>query len=542
MVDPATAVMVPASQLPVTTLGLETAKPPVSVSVKLMPVKVPVAFGFVTVKLRLVAPPTAMVAAPKVFVMVGGLSTVMLAIAVLPVPPSGDATVTELFTTPAVIPVTFTENVQFTPAFRFAPVRLIVVDPGTAVIVPASQLPVTTLGLETTKPPVKVSVKLMPVKVPMAFGFVTVKLKLVVPPTGMVAAPKLFVMLGGPSTVMLAVPAVPVPPSGELACTELFTTPAIIPVTFTVTVQLNPALRFPPVRLIEVDPDTAVTVPPLQAPLTPLGLATTKPPVSVSVKLMPVNAPDELGFVTVKLKLVVPPTGMVAAPKLLVIVGGPSTVKLAVPAVPVPPSGDAAVTELLITPAVVPVTFTENVQVPPPASDAPARLIEVDAATAVMVPLSQVPVTTLGLTTCKPPIKVSVKLMPVKVPVEFGFVTVKLKLVVPPTGMVAAPKLFVILGGPRTVKLAVDLFPPALDVTVTELLIDPAVFPVTLTENVQLAIPASVAPTRLTEDAKGVAVMVPPSQEPVNPLALDTTRPPVNESVKPIPVKLVDAF
>jgi hypothetical protein len=201
-----------------------------------------------------------------------------------------------------------------------------------------------------------------------------------------------------------------------------------------------------------------------------------------------------------------------------------------------------AVTELLTTPAVIPVTFTENVQCAPAFRDAPARLIVVDPATAVTVPLSQVPATG-GLATCKPPVNVSVKLMPVKAPDEFGFVTVKLNVVVPPTGMVAAPKLFVIVGGPSTVKLAVDVLPvPALEETVTELLIAPAVFPVTLTENVQLTPAASVAPARVTEDDPAVAVMVPPSQLPVIALGVDTTRPPVNVSVKPIAVKLVDVF
>jgi hypothetical protein len=375
----------------------------------------------------------------------------------------------------------------------------------------------------------------------MAFGFVIVKLRVVVPPTGMVAAPKLFVIVGGLRTVKLAVPALPVPPSGELAVTELLTTPAVIPVTFTENVQESPALRFAPARLIVVEPATAVVVPPSQVPATG-GLATCKPPVNVSVKLMPVKAPVEFGFVTVKLKVVVPPAGMVAAPKLFVIVGGLSTVKLAVPAVPVPPSGELAVTELLTRPAVVPITFTENVQCAPELRVAPARLIEVDPATAVMVPPSQVPVITLGVETTSPPVKVSVKLMPVKVPDEFGFETSKFKVVVPPTGIVAAPKLFVIAGGPSTVKLAVDVLPPALDATVTELLITPAVFPVTLTENVQLPEPASVAPARVTLVDPATAVMVPPSQVPVTTVGVDTTRPPVNVSVKPIAVKLVDVF
>src|SRR5277367_504003 len=485
---PAVAVMVPESHVPVIMLGVETTNPAGRVSVKAMPVRAPAVFGLVTRKVRLVLPPTEIIAAPKLLLIVGGFTTVMLAVPVFPVPPLVDVTVTELFCTPAVAPVTLTENVHDAPAARDAPDKLTVDAPAVAVMVPESHVPVIMLGVETTNPAGRVSVKAMPVRAPAVFGLVTRKVRLVLPPTEIIAAPKLLLIVGGFTTVMLAVPVFPVPPLVDVTVTELFCTPAVAPVTLTENVHDAPAARDAPDKLTVDAPAVAVMVPESHVPVIMLGVETTNPAGRVSVKAMPVRAPAVFGLVTRKVRLVLPPTEIIAAPKLLLIVGGFTTVMLAVPVFPVPPLVDVTVTELFCTPAVAPVTLTENVQDTPAARDAPDKLTVDAPAVAVMVPESHVPVITLGVETTNPAGRVSVKAIPVKLPVfGAGLVTLKLRLVLPPTGIVAAPKLLLMDGGAKTVVLAVAvlLAPPLLSVMVTELFCTPAVVAVTLTENVQ---------------------------------------------------------
>jgi len=89
---PAVAVMVPAPQEPVRPLGVEMIRPAGSVSLKATPVSATVAFGFVIVKLSEVEPFSGMLAAPNAFAIVGGVTTVMDALEVLPVPPSVEVT------------------------------------------------------------------------------------------------------------------------------------------------------------------------------------------------------------------------------------------------------------------------------------------------------------------------------------------------------------------------------------------------------------------------------------------------------------------
>ncbi len=69
-------------------------------------------------------------------------------------------------------------------------------------------------------------------------------------------------------------------------------------------------------------PAIAVIVPPPHEPVSPFGVATTRPAGSVSVKPTPVSAVPAFGLVSVKVSVVVPFTTMLAAPKALAIVGG----------------------------------------------------------------------------------------------------------------------------------------------------------------------------------------------------------------------------
>src|SRR5262249_43200460 len=88
---PPTAVAAP-PQVFVWLGGEATTRPAGRLSVKAMPLSVTPAFALVMVKVSDVVPFNGMVAAPKALAMLGGLATVRLAVAVLPVPPLVEVT------------------------------------------------------------------------------------------------------------------------------------------------------------------------------------------------------------------------------------------------------------------------------------------------------------------------------------------------------------------------------------------------------------------------------------------------------------------
>ena len=75
--------------------------------------------------------------------------------------------------------------------------------------------------------------------------------------------------------------------------------------TFTRRVQLVLGASVAPDRLTLLDPETAVTLPPPHVPVSPFGVATTRPPGNASVKATPVSA-TVLAFAMVKVRLVLP--------------------------------------------------------------------------------------------------------------------------------------------------------------------------------------------------------------------------------------------
>jgi len=165
------AVIVPPPQDPVSPLGLASARPLGKVSVNATPVRLPAALGFVMVNVRLVFPARGMLAAPNDFAIVGGENTVTVAFAVFPAPAVVEVTATLLFCTPAVVPVTFTEKVHEVLVGKVVPARLTTVAPEAAVIVPPPHEPVRPLGVDTTRPAGKVSLKLTPVSVVVVLLF-----------------------------------------------------------------------------------------------------------------------------------------------------------------------------------------------------------------------------------------------------------------------------------------------------------------------------------------------------------------------------------
>src|SRR5580693_8232806 len=122
-----------------------------------------------------------------------GPTTVICADAVPPFPASVEVTtLVTLFCAPLVVATTLTENVQEAPAARLAPDRLTLFEPAAAVIVPAPQLPVNPLGVDTVSPDGKVSVKPMPFKEVAELGLDKLKVSVVVPFNATLVAPKAF--------------------------------------------------------------------------------------------------------------------------------------------------------------------------------------------------------------------------------------------------------------------------------------------------------------------------------------------------------------
>jgi hypothetical protein len=181
----------------------------------------PDAFALLTLKVTDVVPLRGMLAAPKALLIVGGASTVMLAFAVLPVPPSVELTCTLLCFTPAVVPVTFAEIVQEALDPSVPPDKFSEEAPAAAVAVPPQVL-LRLLGVATTKPAGRLSVNAIPFSVMFVLGFWIVKVTDVVPFKGIVAAPNTLVIDGGLATVRPAVAVFTVTPLVEVTAPDVF--------------------------------------------------------------------------------------------------------------------------------------------------------------------------------------------------------------------------------------------------------------------------------------------------------------------------------
>ena len=162
--DPDTAVIAPPHVF-VMPLGVATTKPMGNRSVNATWLRAVVALGLVIVKVKLVMPFTGSTATPKALLMVGGKATMVLAEAVLPLPPSMEVMADAvLFFNPAVVPVTITESMQVVLAGSVAPVKLNEPAPPVAVTVVRPQVFTSPLGVATTNPAGSVSVNPTPVK------------------------------------------------------------------------------------------------------------------------------------------------------------------------------------------------------------------------------------------------------------------------------------------------------------------------------------------------------------------------------------------
>jgi hypothetical protein len=244
----------------------------------------------------------------------------------------------------------------------------------------------------------------------------------------------------------------------------------------------------------------------------------------------------------VKVRLVELFSGMVPAPKALVMEGGATTVRLAEAVLPNPSSLD--VTALVVSfsvPAAMPCTFTEKVQDALGARVAPVKLIELDPAAAVIAPPPQLPFNPLlGVVTTNPAGRVSVNPTLLIEFAEVVLVTMKVKLVVPFKGMEEAPNAAVRVGAERTARLAVEVLPapPFVEVTLTLLFSVPTVVPVTLTVVVHDAPGAWEKPVRDTLPEPAVAVIDASVQVVDRPFGEATSSPVGRLSVNAIPVSV----
>lgn len=220
----------------------------------------------------------------------------------------------------------------------------------------------------------------------------------------------------------------------------MFLVPTLVPITSTENEHELEAAKFKAVMPIVLLPALAVIVA-VQLLLRWLGVATSKPAGNVSLADTFISVTVEFGFANVKVSEVVPLSGILAAPKLLAIVGatgGAITVRPAVLLVAPSPVSFAEIGPVVLfnVPNVFGAfTFTEIAHVAsngfePGPNVPPTKLMDDDPAIAVTVP-PQPLVRSLGEASTSPPGRVSAKEIPVSDVFVFGLLIVKLNKVVP---------------------------------------------------------------------------------------------------------------
>lgn len=227
--EPAIAIAEP-PQLPVSPFGVATTKPAGKLSVNATPFKsdsdgglvMGLVVGLVMVMVIVLIVPGAMRAGLKVFAITGGPITVrVLMLLVVPAPPSVELTTPVVLSfAPGVLPVTSTEKKQSDPAagkaVRVPPDKLIVPLPGVAMIAPEPQEPVIFGFAAITTPDGKMSLKATPLSALVLFSFLIVKVRVLFAFKVMLSGLKPLKMMGGSTTVRLALEMLPVPPSVEV--------------------------------------------------------------------------------------------------------------------------------------------------------------------------------------------------------------------------------------------------------------------------------------------------------------------------------------
>jgi len=372
---------------------------------------------------------------------------------------------------PSTLPVTFTVKVQEPPAAMLPLLRLMLPEPAVAVTTPPQE-PETPLGVATTMFAGRLSVNATPASVAvLAVGLVMVYVNVAFVFGAMSMGENDSAIAGGATTISVADAVAPVPPLAEVtALVVLFMVPAATPVTLIVNEQVPLAAMLTPLRLTAFEPAAAVAVPP-QVLLMPFGDVTTSPLGKLSLKATPESPTVVLELFSVNVSVVPAFNAMLGTPKAFASNGGATTVMFAEAVVPGPLSVEEIVPVVLdCTPAAMPVTFTLKVQEPRIGNAAPARLTPPEPAVAVIVPPPQEPVRPLGEATTRPAGNVSVNATAFNARL-LGLLMLKVSVVEPFSGMVAAPKAFEKVGGVATLMFAEAVLPVPPLVEVTDVLL-----------------------------------------------------------------------
>jgi len=321
------------------------------------------------------------------------------------------------------VPVTLTEKEQEPDSARRSEDMVTLWLPGFATTIPgmstppllARQFPAMPFGEATTKPLGILSANLRSESTVVVFGFVMVKVRVVVPFSARLAAPNDLTREGGDTTAAVAVLLVaPGPVSFEEIGPVVFAlTPGVVAFRLTIIVHESLADSVAPARLMDDEPAAAVAVPP-QLLLRLFGEATTNPEGSASANEIPESDMPGFGFSMVKKMEIVPFSATLLALKNLLIVGASAavTVSVALEVFPAPPSVEVTVTVLFLVPAVVAVTLTERLQEAPAANVIPDKLTDDEPLTAETTPL-QLLLNPFGVATTRPVGRLSVKAIPV---------------------------------------------------------------------------------------------------------------------------------
>jgi len=177
----------------------------------------------------------------------------------------------------------------------------------------------------------------------------------------MVSVVGVAAMVKSPAPRVAVLLVAPVPPLVELTVpVVLLLVREVVGVTSTLTAHELLAVIPPPLRLMEVLPAAAVNVPP-QLSLALGTAATCRPGGKLSVTATPLNAVELFGLVMVNVRVEVPPTEVLVGEKALLMLGGATTVTLAIAVLPVPPLVEVTLPLVLVyDPAAAPVTVKLN--------------------------------------------------------------------------------------------------------------------------------------------------------------------------------------
>ena len=223
-----------------TLFGVPTRSPAGSRSMNPIPARVVVVFALVMLNFIVDTPFCRTMIGRNDFSILGGDITVKVPEPDVPSPPSIDEIGPVVFKkTPPVVGLTSTIMVQDESAVSLAPDNVREPAPFAAVRVPPQRF-IAFPGVAMTIPGGNVSVNPTPFKVGplLGLGFLKVNVIFDVSPRIMLSGVKILVIVGGATTRSTACVVMPVPPFVDVTVASFNFDPGVVPVTFTLRVQL----------------------------------------------------------------------------------------------------------------------------------------------------------------------------------------------------------------------------------------------------------------------------------------------------------------